>query len=143
MRIHSVALLAVVGVAAIACTPSQENEALRDVRQACTNLGIGDSESGDDSDDDGATTSKELADLADRMDNTVNAVAKAARTDPRWDRLSNAITDSQEWAKQMAIAIDETRSEVDRSSAQEQANQLEPLHILQVVRQECRKAQAQ
>ncbi|MEU9331399.1 hypothetical protein AB0D91_48275 [Streptomyces canus] len=129
-------------MAAIGCTSNQEGKALRDVQQACINLGFGGSDSGDGSDDDAATTSKELTDLSDSMDETANTVARAARIDPRWNRLSNAVTDGQEWAKQMAIARDQTQTELDRSTAQEQADQLEPLHLAQVMRQECRKAQA-
>lgn len=143
MKARTVALILLVGVAAIACTPNQEDEALSDVRQVCIDLGYGDDESEDSSDDSGTTTSAEWEELADAVDEVANQAARAARLDRRWDRLSNAVTDGQALAEEMAIASDETQPVFDRNTAQEQVDQLDPDGILQVMRQECRKAQAE
>lgn len=139
MKTRTVALLVVVGVCAIACTPSQEDEALSDARQACIDLGYGDDDS---SSDEEATTSAEWTEFADALDGIADQAARAARTDRRWDRLSNAVTDGQEFSEQLSIATDETQPISDRNTAQERADQLDGARIYRVLNQECRKAQA-
>lgn len=141
MKARIVALVLVVGVAAIACTPNQEDEGLRDARQVCIDFGLGDDESEDSSDDSGDTMSTE--ELADGLDELANQAARAARLDRRWDRLSNTVTDMQEWAEKMAITEDEAQPQSDRDTAQQEADRLDSSRLLQVVRQECRKALAE
>ncbi|NUV61946.1 hypothetical protein [Streptomyces sp. CAI-85] len=143
MKARALALIMLVGVTAMACTPNQEDEALNDARQVCIDLGFDKEESNDSSDDDGSMTSGELTEYADDLDEEVNQAARAARLDQRWDRLSNAATDGQEWFRQLGIAQDETRSVGERNIAQERADQLDGDEIVNVMRQECRKALAQ
>lgn len=143
MRIHSVALLVVVGVAAIACTPSQENEALRDAQQVCIDLGYGNGGSGDSSSDEGDITSTEWSELALDLNGIADQAARAARSDQRWNRLSNSVTDALLWAEQMSIATGPYTSDSERNSAQVQADAIDYLQTARVLKQECRKAQAQ
>ncbi|MBE4761336.1 hypothetical protein [Streptomyces caniscabiei] len=86
--------------------------------------------------------STEATEYAEGLDEAVNQAAKAARLDQRWDRLSNSITDGQEWFRQVGIAKDVTLSEDERDIAQQQADQLDSDEIVRVMRQECRKALA-
>lgn len=144
MKARIVALVLVVGVAAIACAPNQGEDALSDARQVCIDFGYGDDESEESSDDNtGTTTSADLAELTDGMDKLVNQAARAARLDRRWDRLSNTVTDIQEWAEQTTTALDDTQPELDRDSAKTQADKLDPSNLRRVMRQECRKALAE
>lgn len=142
MKAQTVALMLVVGVAAIACTPNQEDEALSDVREVCTDLGFDERDSDDPSGITGFMNSTEATEYAEGLDEAVNQAAKAARLDQRWDRLSNSITDGQEWFRQVGIAKDVTLSEDERDIAQQQADQLDSDEIVRVMRQECRKALA-
>ncbi|MDX3541620.1 hypothetical protein PV729_09275 [Streptomyces europaeiscabiei] len=142
MKTRALALMMLVGVAAIACTPNQEDEALNDARQVCIDLGFDNEDSEDSSDDDEQMTSGELTEYSDNLDEEVDQAARAARLDQRWDRLSNAVTDSQEWFRQLSISEDGLRSVDERNIAQERAAKLDSDEIVNVIRQECRKALA-
>lgn len=128
-----------VGVFTISCTSNQE-DAVRDVRAVCIDIGFDGKGPEDSTDNDSPTTPEEITKYADNLDDDVNRAARAARLDQRWDRFSNALTDGQEWFRQSAIESDGTRPESERNAAQEQADQLDG--FTDVLRQECRKALA-
>ncbi|MFJ5788209.1 hypothetical protein [Streptomyces hydrogenans] len=66
--------------------------------------------------------------------------ALAARLDPRWDRLSNALSDVQEVFSHWSTVEDTTLSQEQRDAARVQADQLNAVDLVRAIDQECRKA---
>lgn len=143
MRIRRLGLGLVAGAALVACS-AQGSTALADVRQACTDMGF---EDGKSTESDGSSVGEQSADEwaedAADYDEIADQVARAAREDRRWDRLSNALTDFQAVMEQMVTVTDESLPQVDRDAAQAQIDRLDVQEIGRIVNQECRKIQAQ
>ncbi|WP_405860127.1 hypothetical protein OG407_20885 [Streptomyces sp. NBC_01515] len=132
-----------VGLALAACG-GKGYDALASVRQACSDMGYTDGTyTGADESDDAEWSSEDWTKLAVDLNKTANQVARAARDDGRWNRLSNAVTDFQAGAEQLAIVHDETLPQADRDAAQAKVDRVGPQRVVQVLDQECRKAQAE
>ncbi|MFF3604159.1 hypothetical protein [Streptomyces sp. NPDC002463] len=130
-------LALVAGSLVVSCASSQE-EARAHAAKACADYGYG-RESSDGSERE--TTVDEYRKLG-ADDSVADEAALAARKDSRWDRLSNAMTDSQEFLKQAAIASDETLPQEERDAARAAIERLNGESLIRTVEQECRKATA-
>ncbi|MFM9641530.1 hypothetical protein [Streptomyces turgidiscabies] len=141
--VRRVGIALVAGVALAACA-SGTDSALADAQQACTDMGF---EDGKSVESDGSSVGKQSADEwaedAADYDEIADQVARAAREDRRWDRLSNAVTDFQGAIEQMVTVADESLPQADRDAAQAAIDRLDVQQIGRVVNQECRKIQAQ
>ncbi|WP_426364091.1 hypothetical protein [Streptomyces sp. E-08] len=81
--------------------------------------------------------------MADGLNEEANLAARAARVDPRWNDLSNTVTDFQRLAELSSTIEDQSLTQADRDAAQAQKDAMNPSEVVRSLDQECRKAQAQ
>ncbi|MFF4869865.1 hypothetical protein [Streptomyces sp. NPDC000961] len=145
VEVRRLGVVLVAGLALTGCMASPTESALEAARQTCTNLGYEDGSRSSDDDGSSGTSSwsnEKWAEITEDFNDEANRVARAAREDPRWDNLSNAITDIQRLMELQAKIEDQSLDQVDRDAAQAQKDAMQPQEILRSLDQECRKAMA-
>lgn len=144
MRWKGLVVLSVVGMALVSCgseSNSESNGGLSHARQACTKMGYKDGKAAK-STGDSTPEDVDWAESAAHYDKITDLGASAAQADPRWDRLSNALTDWSAVVENLATAADENESDEAREAARTEILELDGGAIKRAVDQECRKAQA-
>ncbi|MFC8464778.1 hypothetical protein [Streptomyces sp. NPDC057250] len=132
------------GLALAGCS-SPTDAALTDARQTCTSLGYGgDSKSTATSatSDPSTWDAVKWAELAESTDERADQAARAAREDPRWDRLSNAVTDFHKLTELRGTIENPEVPLADRNAAQAQYDAMNSPGVVRSLEQECRKALA-
>ncbi|MEU2231849.1 hypothetical protein [Streptomyces vietnamensis] len=145
VQVRRLGVILVMGLALTGCMTSPTESASDDARQVCTRIGY---ENGSRSSDvDGSTDtplgSTKWDEASERFNEHANLAARAARADPRWNDLSNAVTDIQRLAELSSTIENLTMPQADRDAAQAQKDAMNPPEVVRSLDQECRKAQAQ
>ena len=128
-------LVLVLGGLVVSCVASDEEQARKHAAKACADFGYG-----VDSGSTTPSTAEELGNAASGSQSVADEAALAARLDSRWDRLSNALTDAQEFLELAAIFENESLPQAERDAARANADQLDAPNMLRTFEQECRKA---
>jgi hypothetical protein len=138
---RSVITVLALGGLLVACGQPGVGEAREHAVNACRDFGY-DGDTGDTESSDSTTpqTSEELTGYARGIGPVADEAALAARLDPRWDRLSNALSDVQEMFRRASTSEDAALSQEQRDTARAQVDQLDPAGLVRTIQQECRKA---